>query len=241
MSKSSKVRIAWGGKEAVETVAGYPSSIDCETVVFGPKLSYAVIAKEALASEQDAKKLARRVSVDVSIFDQAGCASPHNLYIERGGEVSPERFCEILAEAFPKTEIQIPKPTVSPEQISAIHSIRGVYDFKGKVWGSSTMSWSILLSDEKNTELGKPVYSRALMVHEVDDINQSLDLIEDYIQTIGIEAPQDKAIAFANKATEKGVARLPKIGRMLNFEMPWDGVFLIDRLVRWNTLFGPLV
>ena len=79
------------------------------------------------------------------------------------------------------------------------------------------------------------------MVHEVDDINQSLDLIEDYIQTIGIEAPYDKAIAFANKATERGVARLPKIGRMLNFEMPWDGVFLIDRLVRWNTLFGPLV
>ena len=148
MSKAAKVRIAWGGKEAVETVAGYPSTIDCETVIFGPKLSYAVIAKEALASEHDAKKLARRVSVDVSIFDQAGCASPHNLYIERGGEVSPERFCEILAESFPKTELQIPKPTVSPEQISAIHSIRGVYDFKGKVWGSSSMSWSILLSSE---------------------------------------------------------------------------------------------
>jgi len=164
MSKAAKVRIAWGGKEAVETVAGYPSTIDCETVIFGPKLSYAVISKESLSSEQDAKKLARRVSVDASIFDQAGCASPHNLYIERGGEVSPERFCEILAEAFPKTEIQIPKPAVSPEQISAIHSIRGVYDFKGKVWGSSTMSWSILLSDEKECDLCKPVYSRALMV-----------------------------------------------------------------------------
>ena len=240
MSKSAKVRIAWGGKEAVETVAGYPSAIDCETVIFGPKLSYAVIAKEALSSEQEAKKLARRVSVDVSIFDQAGCASPHNLYIEKGGEVSPERFCKILAEAFPKTEIQIPKPTVSPEQISAIHSIRGVYDFKGKVWGSPTMSWTILLSDEKECELCKPVYSRALMVHEVEHINDALANIEDYIQTIGIEAPIEKAIDFANKATEKGVARCPQIGRMLNFEMPWDGVFLIDRLVRWNTLFGPL-
>ena len=241
MSRSAKVRIAWGGKEAVETVAGYPSAIDCETVIFGPKLSYAVIAKEALNSEQDAKKLARRVTVDVSVFDQAGCASPHNLYIERGGAVSPERFCEILAETFPRTEVQIPKPTVSPEQISAIHSIRGVYDFKGKVWGSSSMSWTVLLSDEDTPDLGKPVYSRVLMVHEVDDINQSLDLIEDYIQTIGIEAPMDKAIVFASKATERGVARLPKIGRMLNFEMPWDGIFLIDRLVRWNTLFGPLV
>lgn len=243
MSRSAKVRIAWGGKEAVETVAGYPSSIDCETVIFGPKLSYAVIAKEELFSEQEAKKLARRVSVDVSVFDQAGCASPHNLYIERGGVVSPERFCEILAEAFPKTEIQIPKPTVSPEQISAIHSIRGVYDFKGKVWGSESMSWSILLSDDTRAqcELCAPVYSRALMVHEVNSIKEALDCIEDYIQTIGIAAPQEKAIDFAMKATEKGVARLPMIGRMLNFEMPWDGVFLIDRLVKWNTLFGPLV
>lgn len=240
MSKAAKVRIAWGGKEAVETVADYPSSIDCETVIFGPKLSYAVIAKEALGSEQDAKKLARRVSVDVSIFDQAGCASPHNLYIEKGGEVSPERFCEILAEAFPKTELQIPKPTVSPEQISAIHSIRGVYDFKGKVWGSTNMSWSILLSDDIACELCKPVYSRALMVHEVGHINEALDVIEPYIQSIGVEAPQDKAIDFANKATEKGVARCPQIGRMLNFEMPWDGIFLIDRLVKWNTLFGPM-
>lgn len=240
MSKAAKVRIAWGGKEAVETVAGYPSAIDCETVIFGPKLSYAVIAKEELSSEHEAKKLARRVSVDVSIFDQAGCASPHNLYIERGGAVSPEQFCEILSTVFPKTEIQIPKPTVSPEQISAIHSIRGVYDFKGKVWGSPTMSWSILLSNEEKCELCSPVYSRALMVHEIDHINQALDNIEDYIQTIGIAAPVEKAMDFASKATEKGVARCPLVGRMLNFEMPWDGVFLIDRLVRWNTLFGPM-
>lgn len=241
MSRVAKVRIAWGGKEAVETVAGYSSTIDCETVVFGPKLSYAVIAKEALASEQDAKKLARRVSVDVSTFDQAGCASPHNLYIERGGVITPERFCEILAETFPKTELQISKPPVSPEQISAVHSIRGVYDFKGKVWGSNTMSWSVLLSDESKCELCKPVYSRVLMVHEVDHINTALEFIEDYIQTIGIEAPLEKAFEFADKATAKGVSRLPKIGRMLNFEMPWDGVFLIDRLVRWNTLLGPLI
>ena len=240
MSREAKVRIAWGGKDAVETVAAYPASIDCETVVFGPKLSYAVIAKEELSSEQEAKKLARRVTVDVSVFDQAGCASPHNLYIEKGGVISPERFCEILADVFPKTEVQIPKPTVSPEQIAAIHSIRGVYDFKGEVWGSATMSWSVLLDDAAESLLCKPVYSRTLMVHQVEHINQALDCIENYVQTIGIAAPKEKAIDFANRATQKGVARCPLIGRMLNFEMPWDGIFLMDRLVRWNTLFGPL-
>lgn len=238
MSQSANIRIAWGGKEAVETVAGYPSMIDCETIIFGPKLSFAVIAKEELNSEQDAKKMARRVAVDVCVFDQAGCASPHNLYIEKGGNISPEEFCKILAEVFPKTEIQIPKPVITPEQISAIHSSRGVYDFKGKVWGSDSMSWTVLYSEDN--ELCKPVYSRVLMVHAVDHINDSLENIEEYIQSIGIAAPESKAIDYANKATQKGVARLPQIGRMLNFEMPWDGVFLIDRLVRWNTLLGPL-
>ena len=238
MSKSAHIRISWGGREAVETVSNYPSMIDSETVIFGPKLSYAVIAKEELFSEQAARKLARRVSVDVSVFDQSGCASPHNLYIEKGGVITPEKFCEILADVFPKTEAQIPKPIISAEQISAVHSSRGVYDFKGKVWGSDTMSWTILYSEDN--ELCKPVYSRVLMVHPVEHINDALVHIQDYIQTIGIAAPQEKSIDFANKATMAGVSRCPLIGRMLNFEMPWDGVFLIDKLVKWNTLNGPL-
>lgn len=238
LSRNANVRIAWGGKEAVETVSNYPAMIDCETMIFGPKISFAVIARESLTSEHEAKKLARKLSVDVSVFDQTGCASPHNLFIEKGGAVSPERFCEILADSFPKTEMQIPKPAVSTEQISEIHSIRGVYDFKGKSWGSASMSWTILMDDEN--VLNRPVYSRVIFVHPVESIDEALEHTNDTVQTIGISAPIEKALSFADGATKKGVARLPMIGRMLNFEMPWDGIFLMDRLVRWNTLLGPL-
>lgn len=45
----------------------------------------------------------------------------------------------------------------------------------------------------------------------------------------------------AMKASPIVAVRFPQIGRMLNFEMPWDGIVLIDRLVKWNTLMGPLV
>lgn len=238
MSRNADVRIAWGGREAVETVAGYPSRYDCETVIFGPKLSFAVISKEMLTDEQAAKKLARRVSVDVSVFDQTGCASAHNLFVEKGGAVSPGQFCEILNESMAKTEIQIPKPAMSPEQVSAIHSIRGVYDFCGTAIGSETMSYSILLDDKD--ELHKPVYSRVLFVHAVDSIMQAVKHVTDDIQTIGVEALPEQAVAFAEAATPKGAVRFPQIGRMLNFEMPWDGIVLIDRLVKWNTLMGPL-
>ena len=239
MSKNAEVRIAWGGREAVDTVAGYPSKYDCETVIFGPKLSFAVVSKEMLIDEQAAKKLARRVSVDVSVFDQSGCASAHNLFIEKGGAVSPERFCQILNESMGKTEIQIPKPPMSPEQVSAIYSIRGVYDFCGMSIGSESMSYSILL--DEHDELHKPVYSRVLFIHAVDSIMQAVKHITEDIQTIGIEAMPEQAVAFAEAATPMGAVRFPQIGRMLNFEMPWDGIVLIDRLVKWNTLFGPLV
>lgn len=239
MSSQADVRIAWGGKEAVETVARYPSKIDSQTVIFGPKLSMAAIGSESLSSLQDAKKLARRLSVDVSVFDQYGCASPHNVFIETGGEVSPEQFCEILASVFPKTEIQIPKGNMSVEETSAIHSIRGVYDFKGRVYGCPSMKWTVLLDPEFRLE--KPVYSRVIFVHPVDSVMDAIPLIEPYIQSIGVDMCQEKAVRFALAATAKGVSRLPKIGRMLNFEMPWDGMFLIDRLVHWNTLGGPLL
>ena len=238
MSASSDVRIAWGGREAVETVASYPSRYDAETVIFGPKLSMAVIAREDLQDEQEARKLARRVAVDVSIFDQTGCASPHNLYIERNGAVSPEQFCELLTEAMRKTELQIPKPAMSAEQVSAIHSIRSVYDFCGKVYGSETMSYTILLDEEPASH--KPVYSRVIFVHVVDDINETLAFVNEDIQTIGISSASERMRLFASSAAVQGAMRFPLIGRMLNFEMPWDGIILIDRLVKWHTLAGPM-
>ncbi|WP_343486602.1 acyl-CoA reductase [Allomuricauda sp. d1] len=239
MSKSANVRIAWGGREAVETVANYPSMYDTEDIIFGPKISFSAISKEVLGTERRAKKLARKVAVDSSVFDQTGCASPHNLYIEKGGEVSPKDFCKFLAEGMEKASVQIPKGETSVEQISAVHSIRGLYDFKGEVWASDDTTWTVVYSEDKN--LKPPVYSRVIMVHPVDHIDETLEHIDDNIQTIGLASIGEKALNFAEKAVEKGVMRCPEMGRMLNFESPWDGIFLMERMVRWSTFGGPLV
>ena len=239
MSKSANVRIAWGGREAVETVANYPSMFDTEDIIFGPKISFSAISKEVLISERRAKKLARKVAVDSSVFDQTGCASPHNLYIEKGGEVSPREFCHLLAEGMQKASIQIPKGETSVEQISAIHSIRGLYDFKGEVWTSKDTTWTVVYSEDKN--LQPPVYSRVIIVHPVNHIDETLEYIDDNIQTIGLASIGEKALNFAEKAVEKGVMRCPEMGRMLNFESPWDGIFLMERMVRWSTFGGPLI
>jgi len=226
MSKSANVRIAWGGREAVETVASYPKNYDTEDIIFGPKISFSVIANDVLVDDRAAKKLARKVAVDSSIFDQTGCASPHNLYIEEGGAISPLKFTEYLSTAMAKVALQIPKGETSVEQISSIHSIRGLYDFKGRVWGSSDSTWTVLFDEEKF--LSPPVYSRVITVHSVIHINEALAFVTDDIQTIGIAATGAKGLQFAERAAAAGVMRCPDLGKMLNFESPWDGIILMD-------------
>ena len=74
-----------------------------------------------------------------------------------------------------------------------------------------------------------------------ESINDVLPYVDDNIQTIGMAAHGKKALDFAAKAAEKGAVRFPDCGRMLDFENPWDGMFMMERLVRWNTLGGPVV
>jgi len=49
----------------------------------------------------------------------------------------------------------------------------------------------------------------------------------------------DRKIAFASKAALLGASRFPEIGRMTHFDSPWDGLMLMERLVRKVSLGGP--
>ena len=239
MSKIADARIAWGGAEAVSTVSAFPSKYDCEDIILGPKISMSVVSKESIADERKAKKLARKIAVDASVFDQTGCASTHNIFVEKGSDIDPAKFAEFIAEGMDKVSKQIPKGAMTPEEFAAIHSARGIFDFKGTVYGDNESVWTVLYSSE--SELNQPVYSRVVFVHAVDNLNDVLRFTDENIQTIGLAAAGDKAIEFASAAAERGVVRFPNPGRMLNFESPWDGMFIMDRLVRWNTLGGPLI
>lgn len=239
MSELADARIAWGGSEAVSTVSSFPSRFDCEDIIMGPKLSMAVVSKEAISDERKARKLARRIAVDASVFDQTGCASAHNVFVERGADISPSEFAAYLGDGMSKAARQIPKGNMTPEEFAAVHSARGIYDFKGEVYGDEDSVWTVMYDED--AELNTPVYSRVVFVHAIDAVDDALRLITEDTQTIGLAAAGDKAYRFAAEASKRGAVRFPVCGKMLNFESPWDGMYIMDRLVRWNTLGGPLV
>ena len=41
---------------------------------------------------------------------------------------------------------------------------------------------------------------------------------------------------FARNATYKGVDRIVVPGKIHDFDLPWDGVLTLNRLVRWTIL-----
>lgn len=239
MSLNSDIRIAWGGAEAISSVTNYSKKYDCEDIIMGPKISFSVISKDSLTDEHSAKKIARKVAVDASVFDQTGCASTHNVFVQKGGNISPFDFTKQLYVAMNKALMQIPKGPTSAEQIAAIHSIRGIYDFKGIVLGDNDTSCTVLY-DEEN-KLCKPVYSRVVFVHAIDKLDDCLTHITDDIQTIGLSAESYAKMDFVLKASNKGALRFPVCGKMLNFDSPWDGMYLTNKMVKWVTVGGPLV
>ena len=234
-------RIAWGGAEAVAAVTNLKKKIGTEDIVFGPKLSFMVVDADALSPEKNLNKLFRRIATDCSVFDQYACASPHNVFVERSQYMSAETFCSELAIAMEKMSLRIPKATVDLGTVSKILEKRLEFEFYGKQWSSKDTTWTVLLRESKSPTLAEPVFSRVVNVQFVDDVMEVADLVTDDIQTVSLAMTAENKLKFANRAAERGAIRFPEVGRMTHFEAPWDGVFPIERLVKFCTLGGPLV
>lgn len=241
ISSAADVRIAWGGAEAVRAIVDLPRRPTAEDIVFGPRLSLMVIGREALGTERQARRLARGAAVDASVFDQYACASPHTIFIETGAAgPGPRQFAQQLATEMARARVRIPKAPDSPEESGRIAQLRLRRELEGcEVWHSADASWTVIL-DEINPGLAPPSYSRVITVKPVADVLDVVPFITPDIQTIGLALTGPRRLEFARDAARRGADRFPEVGRMTHFDTPWDGLFPMDRLVRWVPLGGPL-
>ena len=237
-SSSADVRIAWGGREAVESVGQLAKKYTCQDILFGPKLSMMVIGNDALDSDKAIRKLVRRAATDASVFDQFACASPHTIFVEKGGQISPREFAERLALAMDKALIRLPSVAPDVGQANKIRSKIAEYDFVGEVWSDPLLRWTVLFEDD--ITLVDPTYFRVITVKAVDNIFDVIPQVHEDIQTVGLAMHGAKRLQFATDITMQGAMRCPDIGHMTHFDSPWDGLYAIDRMIRWVSLGGPL-
>lgn len=239
MSALADVRLAWGGREAIESILNLPRRHGTEDIIFGPKLSYMVIGREALATPRLLRRVARQAATDASVFDQYACASPHTIFVEQGGTASPREFAEALAAEMAKAAIRIPKGPVDAGTAAKVESARMRYEFTGELWRSSGTEWTVLYDEDWRQGLTEPCYSRVITVRAIEDVMEAAQFAHKGIQTVGTALQGGRKLDFASAASARGVERFPDLGRMTYFDSPWDGIFPMDRLVKWVTLGGP--
>ena len=114
-----------------ETLAAIRAQLPVKTrfLGYGHRVSFGFVAHEVL-SELRAKKIVRAAADDVVAWNQLGCLSPHVIYVEAGGEVSPENFAELLADELEQREQTEPRGELPSEHAAAIASRRGIYEVR---------------------------------------------------------------------------------------------------------------
>jgi hypothetical protein len=230
LSALADVRVAWGGREAVEAIMNLPRRFGTEDIVFGPKTSFVVVGAEKLSGEAEGRKTAMLVARDTVALGQRGCNSPHTIFVERGGVLTPEVFAALLSEELGRAARQV-SSDVAPQEAFQILSRRAEYDMRGQAWYSDGVRWSVFYSDD-DRGLATPCYGRTLFVRPVDNVFDVAPLCSVNTQTAGL-ALSDRRLKLAEALTVRGVERCPEVGQMSLYEAPWDGMYPMDRMVRW--------
>lgn len=230
LSALADVRVAWGGREAVEAIMNLPRRFGTEDIVFGPKTSFVVVGAEKLSADVEARNAAMMIARDAAALAQRGCNSPHTVFVERGGSLTPEAFAALLSEELDRAVRQSPSD-ITPQESFQILSWRAEYDMRGHAWYGNGVQWSVFYSDE-DRGLATPCYGRTLFVRPVDDVFDVVPLCSVNTQTAGL-ALGDRRLKLADALTAHGIERCPEVGQMSLYEAPWDGMYPMDRMVRW--------
>jgi hypothetical protein len=234
-SLAADCRIIFGGSEAVRVISHLPCRDHCETIIFGPKYSFAVFDREYIESEGFNKSL-DLIAKDVAIFNQMACSSPHVLFLEKS-RYSVGTIASWLRESFERLPPALRHQPISSGLSAKIINVRAEYLLAdGKNCAApQDLGWTILMNSDICLE--DPVQGKCIFIKEIDTPDDVIPLVNHKIQAIsmGIADPV-KRESFAKQATYRGADRIVTPGTIHDFTLPWDGIMTLNRLVRWVIL-----
>lgn len=233
-SSISNVRVAWGGMDAVESVMNTKKNYGTEDVIFGPKKSFAVIEKEKINSQEKIDVLCLKLANDIFQIDQRGCNSPHNVLIEKNSKFGSKHFAESLGIAMNHLSKRNPQQYYSSLETLNILKKRTEFDMFFDAFYPDSLEWTVLHAD--NNILEDSCYNRTIFVKTFNNKDEILMQCSHLTQSVGVAMGEKSLLDFARKAAINGVDRFPKIGSMTLYEVPWDGMFVMDRFIKWTKI-----
>lgn len=230
-----------------ETLAAIRARLPIKTrfLGYGHRVSFGFVTHEALSASR-ARKIAAAAD-DVVAWNQLGCLSPHVIYVEAGGSISPEHFAEMLADELEQREQTEPRGELRAEHAAAIASRRAIYEVRAahspettRHWCSkNSTAWTVVFEADPRFQIS--CLNRFIYVKPVKDLAEALqnaDAVRGKVSAVGVAAPEEKIQELAAQLARWGATRVCPPGRMQNPPLAWrhDGRPSLGDLITWTDL-----
>jgi hypothetical protein len=236
----AEVVVAYGSEQTIRELQG---RVRGRFLGHGHRLSFGVIGREVLPSAQE---VAERAAYDASLFDQQGCLSPHLLYVEEGGEVSPREFAELVASAMERWANHLPPGSPTRDEAMAVRRFRAEYEAQelaGKdvalFMSPQRLDWTVIY--DADPRFTPSCLQRTVLVKPVADLSEVGGLVRSwrpYLQAAGVAVGPERIGVLAAQLGRVGVSRICPVGKMQAPPLIWhqEGRSLVRDLVRWVDL-----
>ena len=245
-SKSDIVR-ATGGEQARKNLTDLANKHNIPIAGHWHKFSFITLAREYM--DERASQIAELVSLDVTAWDQQGCFSPQEIFVETGGDVDPKEFAELLSEEMETTSVALPKGSNSGKMqvLDGYHQYfkKEMMGEDVKIFPSATHQWLVIYDGTSDRFEPSPLF-RVIRVKPINDIMEIPRLVKpigSFLQTVGVAIPNNRLIPFADAIGEAGATNIRAISSMTLQKPwePWDGRFPLHELfehdnIRWVSI-----
>jgi hypothetical protein len=234
--------VHYGGRDAIED-ARRRAPAHARFVEHGPRVSFGMVARDALAHERSAHLLARDAARATATFDQQGCVSPHVLFVEDGAVIPPARFAALVAAELAHIEPVLPRGNLSAEEAAAIRNFRTEAEFRAlrdgrtQLWEGRDLGYTVIF--DPTPAFSGSCLNRTLSVHPVASLFDVIPLVLPFrsvLQSAALAAPDKRMGRLVEVLAAAGVKRVTTFDRL-----PWpapgwhhDGRGPLRELVEWT-------
>jgi hypothetical protein len=238
--EEADVVLAYGGNDTIAQVRSQVP-VTARFLGYGHKLGFGLVARSVLDAQR-APVLARLAAHDIARYEQQGCYSPQQFYVEHGGRVDPRTFAHYLAAELANLQRRFPRRALALEEAAAISGwrqsaeLRSLDDKGAELMGAEDAAWHVAYSDTPQP-LSPTGGGRSILVSAVDTLDAVLPLVAPharFLQTCGIAAQPQQLFRISEALGRAGVTRICALGAMTAPEAGWhhDGRFNLADLVR---------
>ena len=236
LSARADLRMIWGGDEKIAAVSKLPVRPDGLSIGFSDRKSFSVISARSYAAMDEAGRdaAAGQLYNDIFWFDQLGCGSPRAIFwLGLSGNDREDFYKRLDAIALKKsyaveTGTALEKFSHMNECLASAQAIRGTRF-------SNRLS---VLEARPNPALLDNIQGAGMLYDiTVSDLSQIAPLLNRHTQTIThLGLSEQELSALVDIMASRGGYRLVPVGEALSFSDVWDGVDLLDCMVRQITV-----